>query len=250
MKNSYLLNAFPFLKTVDENRREQFERYFENAPVWLIDSFQTEDMEKGTVFVREGEPVDTIYFIASGIIKATDYRFYGITYDFMRFDNVYSMGGMEILMDLKKYCTTLRTVTPCKVLKISRQKFEKWIKSDIKALCYEAKLMGNYLLEQGRVSRAYLFLQGANRLAMLLADRYERYAKEGIYHLKSKRQELSDATGLCIKTINRAIKRFTDEGIIGREKTTLVITRENYKRLKALVNEVIDTDGRKEEEDE
>ncbi|HEY9574472.1 MAG TPA: Crp/Fnr family transcriptional regulator [Lachnospiraceae bacterium] len=250
MKNSYLLNAFPFLKTIDESRREQFEKYFENAPVWLIDSFQTEDMEKGTVFVREGEPVDTIYFIASGIIKATDYRFYGITYDFMRFDNVYAMGGMEILMDLNEYRTTLRTVTPCKVLKISKQKFEKWIKSDIKALCYEAKLMGNYLLEQGRVSRAYLFLQGSNRLAMLLADRYERYAKDGVYYLKSKRQDLSDATGLCTKTINRAIKKFADDGVIGKEKTTLIIDKEHYKKLKAIVNEVIESDCKREDEDE
>ena len=31
----------------------------------------------------------------------------------MRFDKVYAMGGMEFIMDLDTYKTTLRTVTRC-----------------------------------------------------------------------------------------------------------------------------------------
>ena len=134
MEARYLEQAIPFLKKMDSRRKEEFILYFKTAPVWLLESFKVEEMDKGTIFVREGEPVDTIYFILDGTIKATDYRFYGITFDFVRFDKVYAMGGMEIIMDLDVYRTTLQTVTKCHVLKIPKAKFEKWIKTDIEAL--------------------------------------------------------------------------------------------------------------------
>ena len=243
MEERYLEHALPFVKKMEAGRKEQFIAYFKTAPVWLLETFQMEEMEKGTGIVREGGPVETIFFILDGTIKATDYRFYGITYDFMRFDKVYAMGGMEIIMDLPVYRTTLQTVTRCHVLKIPKGKFEKWIKTDIEALKHEAKLMGEYLLEQGRSSRAYLFLQGSDRLAMLFVERYEKYAKKGVLNMKGDRQSLSDATGLCVKTINRAVKKFSDEEIITKNGRQIVIDQNQYIRLKSIVDTVIEPDS-------
>jgi len=242
MEARYLEQAIPFLKKMDNERKEQFIAYFKTAPVWLLESFKVEEMDKGTIFVREGEPVETIFFILDGTIKATDYRFYGITYDFMRFDKVYAMGGMEIIMDLDVYRTTLQTVTKCHVLRIPKTKFEKWIKTDIEALKHEAKLMGEYLLEQGRDSRAFLFLQGSDRLAMLFIQRYERYAKDGVLSMKGDRQSLSDSTGLCVKTINRSVKKFAEDGVISKNGRQIVIDRNQYIRLKSIVDAVIEPD--------
>ena len=56
-------------------------------------------------------------------------------------------------------------------------KFEKWMSADIHALKQEAKQVANYLLEEGRKGRTLLFLQGADRLSMLLVERFERYSK-------------------------------------------------------------------------
>lgn len=242
MEARYLERAMPFLKEMEVEKQEQFIRYFKTAPVWLLESFKVEKMDAGTTFVREGEPVETIFFILDGTIKATDYRFYGITFDFMRFDKVYAMGGMEVIMELANYRTTLQTVTKCHVLKIPKAKFEKWIKTDIEALRLEAKLVGEYLLEQGRSSRAFLFLQGSDRLAMLFVQRYESYAKEGVLTMKGDRQSLSDATGLCIKTINRSVKKFAEDGDITKCGRQIIIDAGQYKRLKSIVDAVIEPD--------
>ena len=82
MKDNCLYHVVPFLKTIHEDKRIQFEKYFQTAPLWLLESISIEEMKKGTVFIREGEPADTIYCIGSGAIKATDYRIYGISYDY------------------------------------------------------------------------------------------------------------------------------------------------------------------------
>ena len=103
--------------------------------------------------------------------------------------------------------------------------------------------MGEYLLEQGRSSRAYLFLQGSDRLAMLFVERYEKYAKKGVLNMKGDRQSLSDATGLCVKTINRAVKKFSDEEIITKNGRQIVIDPNQYIRLKSIVDTVIEPDS-------
>lgn len=176
MENKYLAKILPFLNEIEEDRRKQFEEYFRTVPMWLMDTFVVEELEKGTVFVQEGEPADMIFFIGKGLIKATDYRIYGINYDFTMFDKVYAFGGMEVIINLDKYQTTLQTVTECTVLKIPKEGFKKWLDSDIVALQQESRLMGEYLLEQARDSRMLLFLQGADRVAFLLMKRYRKYA--------------------------------------------------------------------------
>lgn len=240
MKDNCLYQAIPFLKTINEDRREQFEKYFATAPSWVLDSLTIEEMKKGTVFTREGEPADTIYCIGSGAIKATDYRIYGISYDFMTiFNKMYAYGGMEVIMDLDNYRTTLQTVTDCTVLKIPRSVFQRWMLSDIEALRIESKLIAEYLLEEARNSRAFLFLQGADRLALFFINCYGKYAENGVFSIKGNRKELSDSTGLCLKTINRAIKKFCEGGMLTQNGRELLIDRAQYLKLKELVSTIL-----------
>lgn len=240
MKHKYLYEALPFLKEVDREKQEQFEEYFKSAPLWLMETFYVEEMEKGRVFIKEGEPADTIFFIGKGIIEATDYRVYGIPYDYMQFDKLYAFGGMEFIMDLDTYMTTLRTITDCTVIKIPRAMFEKWLCSDIQAMKHEAKLMGEYLLKEVRNNRLFLFLQGADRLALLFVERYERYNENGVLCVKGNRQNLADETGLCVKSISRSVKKFLDEGLITKEGNQILINQEQYEGLRKIVSMKID----------
>ncbi len=240
MKSKPLYDALPFLEHIDRDRQEQFENYFQSAPLWLLDAFQIEELPKGEIFIREGDVADTIFFIGKGIIEATDYRVYGTPYDFMQFDRVYAFGGMEFLMDLEYYMTTLHTVTDCTVVRLPREKFEKWLYSDIRALKQESKLVSEYLLKESRNSRLFLFLEGADRLALLLVERYEKYNKQGLLHVKGNRQNLADETGLCLKSVSRGVKKFQEENLITKEGNQIFINREQYEGLKKIVSQKID----------
>lgn len=242
MENKYLGKILPFLNDIEKERREQFEQYFRTAPMWLMETFVLEELEAGTIFVQEGEPVNMIYFIGKGLIKATDYRIYGINYDFTVFDKVYAFGGMEVIINLDKYQTTLQTVTKCTVLKIPKEGFKKWLDSDIVALQQESRLMGEYLLEQARDSRMLLFLQGADRVAFLLMKRYRKYAENGVMKMKGDRQELSDFTGLCVKTITRSIKKFKESGLITTQGSYILINYEQYCRMEKMISEILAED--------
>ena len=107
MRKSYethlLHDVLPFLRELEREKQKQFEAYFRTAPLWLMDLFQSEIMEAGTTFIRENEPADTIFFVARGRVKATDYRISGIAYDFMKPMNLIALGGMEVILGQDTY---------------------------------------------------------------------------------------------------------------------------------------------------
>lgn len=241
--NKYLYDVLPFLKDLDRDRQKQFEFYFRSAPLWLMDAFQVERLEKGKVLIREGEAADTVFFIGRGIIEATDYRVYGTPYDYMRFDKVHAFGGMEFIMDLDTYQTTLRTVTDCIIVKLPRSKFESWMYSDPETLKYESRLVGEYLMREARHSRLLLLLEGADRLALLLVGLFEQFSRDGQLLVRESRQNLASETGLCVKTIHRAVKRFAQEGLITKQGSRILLDRRQYEGLRAMIAEKIDLDS-------
>ena len=125
------------------------------------------------------------------------------------------------------------------MIKIPIEPYVRWVCSDIEALRLEAQLMGEYLLEQGRMARAFLFLQGADRLMYLLIQKYERYGNDGVYHIKANQQNLANETGLAVKTVSRGIKKMAEEGMISRSQRFILINHDQYLRMKEYVDRLI-----------
>lgn len=243
--NKYLYDALPFLHEIDRERQEQFERYFRSAPLWLIDAFQVIKLKRGSVFSCEGDPADTIFFVGQGVVEALDYRVFGMPYEYMRFNRVHAFGGMEFIMELDRFLTTLRAVTDCTLVKIPRPQFEKWMYSDIEALRREARLVGEYLATEARHNRVMLFLDGSERLALLLAGQYEQFGRGGVLQISEGRQQLANKSGLCVKSVNRSIKKFADSGLISKAGSRITVSREQYEGLRALLSQKLhlDSDG-------
>ena len=240
MKEEILFNRIPLLTTMSPDRLRQMLKYFRTAPDSLADCLTIENLPPNKVFVWEGAPVDAVYLIATGIVKATDYRVFGTEFDFTRFDKVYAMGAMEVVMKLPTFQTTLTTVTKCTIIKIPIKQYSEWIYHDIDALQLESQMMGEYLLEQGKRLRAYLFLHGADRLKYLLIRKYEKYATDDVFSFKVNQQLLSNETGLVVKTVSRAIKKMEEEGTISRSQRIITIDRDQYLRMKECVDKLID----------
>ena len=240
MKRDQMCDLSPFLKETESKKRKQFEEYFRDAPQWLMEACRVEKIKKDTLLVKEGEPADTIYYVINGVVEAADYRVYGVPFNYMRFDKLYAFGGMEFMTDEELYRTKLWTVTDCVVMKLPRAVFQRWMYSDIQAMKYEAKQICEYLLTEGRNNRLFLFMQGADRLALYLVDYYKKYHQDGFLEIPVGRQSLADETGLCLRSINRSVKKFYEEGLITKKGQKITISREQYEELRKIVEKKID----------
>ena len=92
--------------------------------------------------------------------------------------------------------------------------------------------MGQYLLEQARNNRVFLFLQGADRLIMLLTIMYEQSEVVEDLTIANDRQKLSDYTGLSVKTITRAVQSWSLRGCLVALAVSVTVNQQQYELMK------------------
>ena len=111
-------------------KSEYLNNYLSNAPYWLIESLCVVKKPKDKLIVEENAKADTIYILVDGTVRAVDYRIKGVAYDYMWFYAVEVFGSMELFFNIPKYMTTLKTVTDCTFLVLSREQYRRWIWDD------------------------------------------------------------------------------------------------------------------------
>lgn len=217
--------------SLPKEQSETLNKLLSNAPRWVLESTQIITKKKNTIFVEENTPADTVYILVDGTVRAIDYRIRGVVYDYMWFHALKVFGSMEIFFEIPLYMTTLKTVTECTFLTMSRANFDKWIWDDKNALRMEVARIGDYLLEESRNERVILFLQGADRIIYLLTKSYEAENPKDEYIVNISRQELAERSGFSLKTVNRSVQKLQQDGFIGRNGRRIVINREQYDQM-------------------
>ena len=240
MENKSLIENLPFFNQLNDDKKEKFLNYFSGAPLVLLDSMKLVKYDAGVSITNEGEEVKNVYFLVNGVVEAIDLRMYGTPFNYKDFRDVYAFGGMEIILGEETYMTTLQTVTECTLCMLPRTVFEKWLYSDNAALKREARMTVRNLLDEVRNNRLYLFTQGSDRVALLLINKYESCNVNGILRLPYSRQNIADASGVCVKTVGRSIKFFIDENLVTRNDDEIIIDSEQNKRMKEIVSRVVD----------
>ena len=219
---------------------EYLRNYLSNAPYWVLESAQVLTKEPKNVFIEENAKADKVYLLLDGTVKAIDYRIKGVAYDYMWFNSIKALGAMEILYNLDEYKTTLSTVTQCTFLVISRSNYERWLWEDKNVLQMEVESTGNILLEQNRIGRVLMFLQGMDRIIYLFLKNYEQSKPEGDYILGLGRLEIAERCGFSVKTVNRAIKKMEEDGYIIKEGHKIIITKEQYGMMKDYLDQIVE----------
>ncbi len=227
-------------KTLEPTQSNYLNQYLHNAPRWVLEAMQVVYKDKDAVFIDENATADNVYILAQGVVRAIDYRIQGVAYDYIWFYPIKVFGAMEVFFNIPQYMTTLMTETPCTMLIISKANYERWIWEDKNALRMEMESIGSYLLDQNRKDRVFLFLQGLDRILYVFAKNYEQKTRENRFIIDMNRQKLAEISGLSVKTVNRAIKKMEEDELIGRDGRKIVITVEQYSKIKSYLDTIIE----------
>ena len=216
------------LTRLPQEEEQKFRTYFENAPAEVLSMMNLEKRYADRYLVEEHDPIDRIYILLEGQVKAVDFRVKGSSYEYARFDGVTFLGSMECVFGEDCYMTNIITVTPCTLASLPRNVFENWIFADLDALRRETRNMRQVLLEISRENRMLLLLSGMERLIYLLVKKCRSRGECREYILSVNRQELAEQCGTSVKTVNRSMKRLEDSGFLTREGHKLKITQRQY----------------------
>ena len=219
---------------------EYISRYLSNAPYWVLDSANIITKKKDTMFIEENAPVDYVYILLNGTVRAVDYRVKGVSYDYMWFGPGKTFGAMEIFYKIPLYMTTIMTVTECTLLVVSKKKKKKWIWDDKNALQMEIISTGNMLLEQNRTGRIVLFLQGMDRIIYFFAQNYKTQKQDNVAVFDISRQEIAERSGFSVKTVNLAVTKMAEDGYITKKGHKIIISEEQFQKMKNYLAPIIE----------
>ena len=216
------------LSAIPQEEARKFRTYFESAPGEVLGMLSLEKRYADRYLVEENEPVERIYILLEGQVKAVDFRVKGSAYEYARFNGVSFLGTMECLFEEAQYMTNLITVTPCTLVSLPKKVYEGWLNSDIQVLRREAQNMRQQLLEHSRQSRLLLLLNGMERLIYLLVAKCRSRGEAREFVLSVNRQELAEQCGSSVKTVNRSMKRLEDGGFLTREGHKVKVTQRQF----------------------
>ena len=233
MNNRKLLEQIEgILNQIPKEQREHFEKYFQNAPDALLRTINIERRSVNKVLVEENEPIEKIYILMKGTVKAVDFRVRGSAYEFARFDGFTVLGSMECMLGIQNYMTTLITASPCILLAIPREAYDNWIFRDINALRADVGFLRENLLERSRENRIMFLLNGMERLVYLLVKLCESRGEAEEYLLSINRQELAEQSGSSVKTVNRSMKSLEESDFLTRVGHKVKITKSQYASMR------------------
>ena len=234
------------LRKIPQKQADYFRDYFRNAPSNVLQALSLEMRKADRVLVEENEPIEKVYVLLDGKVKAMDYRVKGTVYEFACFDAVMVFGAMECLFDVDHYMATLISKTPCVLVSAPRSVFEKWILSDLHALRMENVNMRRYLLDYSRESRMMMLLDGTERLIYLLSKQCGAQGYKDEYMLAINRQVLAEQSGTSVKTINRSMKKLEETGFLLRVGHKVKIAQNQYALMRESLGLILGSDGNKD----
>lgn len=226
-----------------EDDREYLTEYFKSAPAWLMNAMQVIKIRKDQTFIYEGEEADKIFILLKGKVIGIDYRVKETTYSFLKFHPVEVFGAMEIILNMDKYRTTLQTVENSLFLRVDRETFSRWMNSDINAYRMSSEKTCSFLLAEVRKERLYVLIQGVERIYLALYELYQMYEQGGVCNIYVSRRDFAQITGVSERTVTRTVTSLVNRGDLSKNGWNIVITREQSKKIKALIEDKIQEIG-------
>lgn len=231
------------MESLPEEKKKYLQEMFKNVPYWLLGEIHVRKFPKKKAFVRSGETADRIYILIEGKVKATELQKYEFVYDYTNFEAIHIFGEMEVYAGYETYISTLVTSTSCMMLEIRKDFYVKWMRNDTGMLLFRVQNMLRDLLNQSKKERIFVFLSGTQRMYYLFVKMYREYAKDDILEVKSTKEELANLAGIDIRTVNRAIKKMIEDGLLVKDGRSLIVHQSQYDEMQQILQTMIDKNG-------
>lgn len=219
--------------------REYLEALFKNIPETAVKEITYCEVKKNEDILFAGDPTDTVFFLLKGHVIGLEHQKLGRVYSFMDFTKMNILGDFEAFNGSDKYGVTVRATENCKLLRISKKGYLNWVRHDENALFLRLKNILSTLDHERRLDREYIFMDCKERLVNYLLKLYEKEQRETLepFKVRKTQAELADKIGFNLRSVQRSISALKKEGLLSDEKSKIIISQEQYFKLKDFIEE-------------
>lgn len=209
--------------------------YLETMPLEIRHRITIRKFLPDTIILQKDSPLNSFGIVLKGEERVVNEFENGNLVMVERNSAVCFIGDVALLAGKKTASVTTESLSECTVLFISAEDFEKWIKEDSRFLLLLSREVAGKLFSASYSRGENLFYSAKYMLLKYIF----KQAQEGVTIGKSEiliqktRQQISEETGMNVKTINRRLYGFQKEGIIGIRKGKIIVTRQQCNKMPA-----------------
>lgn len=220
-----------YLETESEPLREELCRlltkYPEEAPVFPL------SLPAGECLIHEEDPCRMVYFLMRGRVSVITNQTRISRYTLAESAAPEFFGEYEALGDMPFYLAEVRAVTPCRLLAIPVEAYLQWMHNDSNLFFQRVHGILNDLLNQTANERNLHFLGAVDKVVRYLIRTYEKgEGSPATVRFSATRMEIAETTGNSVRTINRAVGRLAEKGLVSVKNGKLQVTAVQYEALK------------------
>lgn len=205
----------------------------------LPDNCRFVTLESERRFISAEDPVESIWILLQGKVKAKEEYPSGDVYVFRKFRAPEVFGEMEVLADLPTFRATLVSECTCAFLVLPVSVYVDVLRNNPRYLYKRTKYLIKSVLDVQKNHRLYMRLQAADRVMLYFLQYYRIHASGGQCTLQVTRQQLADETGYSVKTVNRVIKELKESNLIRQQGHSIVIDQNQYLNLLASLDDIV-----------
>ncbi|MEC9484876.1 MAG: Crp/Fnr family transcriptional regulator [Candidatus Izemoplasma sp.] len=187
-----------------------------------IDSVQIVNFEVGQVIIKEGEPMQNLYFTLEGKTKVFKEYENGKTFLLGFFDEINILGDIEYFHNIPASCT-VKVVEPIKAIKISFSAINMFYKDDVSFVTNMLLQLSKKVLHNNLITANNMVYPLHVRLASYLLS----ICPDNSQYTLPNLEDLSNNLGSSYRHLFRKLREFENDNLIQRNRREVCILDRN-----------------------
>lgn len=212
--------------------RQLFLDLAKDPPDYVIDHAEYIHLRKNSYLFEQGGPLDCVYFICSGKIGIYNVSTDGATSRIVYIAPGEIVGEMEILCGKNEVAFTAKAYEVCDILKVYKQDFITWMKSDPEFMYRMTTSVAQKLYTAATAICQHVRNNAVGLVSLYIMDAVKTsLSSESVAVIQHTRADIADNCRISERTVNRSIKFLSEWGLITVTRGKITVTREQYNRL-------------------
>lgn len=208
--------------------------FFAKCPDSFSSSIILKTFPKNHILISTDDTSAHVYILLEGRLQAIEERVADDPYYFTELFAIDIVGDFELFTTSSARVITLTTLVESLCLVIPATDYLTWIRNDANALFIRTQMLIRQLIEQTHLERQNFFLDNKTRFLQFLYGECNREPHISFPVLiKYTRQDISSKLGCSVRTINRIIQGFYEEGYLELKHGKVHISKEQYTLIQA-----------------
>ncbi len=195
------------------------------------------EVQVGKYVVREGNPCLNVYLVLEGKVEVQYYSGHN-AFVARRFGRLAIMGDVAVMGNLKNYSTNVQAVTNCRLLEIRSDDYWHMLQNDEDFLKCQMEQVVGILLGELKNKRA---LEEETRDIRLLnyfvyyCRKVKTKTSKHILVKETRAKIAEEVGGISIRTVNRKIACFIEQGLLSVVHGKIQISMEQLKKMEEII---------------